>query len=297
MTLPIRRRTFAVLPLVILAFAVSACEINLNAEKIVQRDEKTFAVTGTPELVLSTFDGGIEIQAWDRPEVQIVIEKHLPNEAAAADIEVKATQNGNRITVEVVKPKKFEGVGIHMGKSAKLIVSTPKLTHVTARTGDGGVTVNGISGRIELRSGDGGIRGTSLDGDLTVHTGDGGITLEGVQGRLDLNTGDGGIRVSGKLERLKVHTGDGGVQLEARTGSQLVEDWEITTGDGSVTLRLPEGINAELDARTGDGRISADEFGLRTDEDNRDELKGRLGAGGRALRIRTGDGSISVNKN
>ena len=38
----------------------------------------------------------------------------------------------------------------------------------------------------------------------------------------------------------------------------MSDNWDITTGDGSVSLYLPTGFGAELDAHTGDGTIRND---------------------------------------
>ena len=79
------------------------------------------------------------------------------------------------------------------------------------------------------------------------------------------------------------------------------DDWEISTGDGSVSLYLPAGFNADLDAHTGDGGIRNDlghratrAVGRPGDERDRRTLRGRLGEGGRRLRVQTGDGSITL---
>ena len=37
--------------------------------------EKRFPVVGTPTLHVSTFDGSVEVEAWDRPEIVVTIEK------------------------------------------------------------------------------------------------------------------------------------------------------------------------------------------------------------------------------
>ena len=88
----------------------------------------------------------------------------------------------------------------------------------------------------------------------------------------------------------------------------MTDDWDISTGDGSVTLYLPPDFAAELDAHTGDGGIrnelrvasqaEADETpapgGTTRDENSRRAVRGRLGAGGKLLKIRTGDGSIRL---
>ena len=82
----------------------------------------------------------------------------------------------------------------------------------------------------------------------------------------------------------------------ADPGSTMGENWEITTGDGSVSLYLPTGFGAELDAHTGDGSIRSDLAGLPppTREQSRRTLRGKIGDGGKLLRVRTGDGAIRL---
>jgi DUF4097 and DUF4098 domain-containing protein YvlB len=187
-------------------------------------------------------------------------------------------------------------VGIHMGRSVRFVVSVPKNTDLVARTGDGSIAVTGVHGRLELRSGDGSVTGTGLDGEVVANTGDGSVALEGVKGKVDVNTGDGSVRIAGAPTTLRAHTGDGSVALDLESGTAIKENWEITTGDGGVSLALPGTINAELDASTGDGSINASDFGLQTDRDSRNELRGRIGAGGSTLKVRTGDGGITIAK-
>jgi hypothetical protein len=89
----------------------------------------------------------------------------------------------------------------------------------------------------------------------------------------------------------------------------MSDDWDITTGDGSVTMYLPPDFNAELDARTSDGgirnelhagsRMAEAEEGAGSNRRDRDEesrraLRARLGGGGKLLKIRTGDGAIRL---
>jgi hypothetical protein len=104
------------------------------------------------------------------------------------------------------------------------------------------------------------------------------------------------VTVGGKLTAVRLHTGDGSIVYRAQAGTAMSEDWEITTGDGGVSLYLPSDFGAELDAHTGDGTIRNDLSleGGGTGEVSRRTVRGRIGAGGRQLRIRTGDGSINL---
>jgi len=247
--------------------------------------------------VLSTFDGAIDVRAWDKPEVLVIVEKRAESVEVAKSIKVKFEQSGNRITIEVQKPEEFQGFTINSSRSASVTIQLPAQADLQARSGDGAITLTGITGTIDVKSGDGGIKGTSLGGDLTVRTGDGAVTLDDVKGRIELASGDGALQVQGALARVRAHTGDGPVTVRATAGSRTDDDWEITSGDGPMTLELPRDFAAELDAHTGDGGITVDGLsvaGAAPTGEKRDQLRGSLGTGGKGLKIRTGDGPIRL---
>lgn len=271
--------------------------VGADFAKYVEREEKRFTTTGKPDVRLSTFDGSIEIRPWDRAEVQVIVEKRASTKEAAADIDVRSEQNGNQVTIEVKAPK-TSGFHFNTMRSARLIVSLPATSDILARSGDGSIDIGGVGGRLELRSGDGSIRGRDLNGNVTVHTGDGSIRLDGVHGALNVDTGDGSIVVAGQLTSVRARSGDGSVSIRAQSGSTPSGDWDITTGDGSVTVELPEGFGAELDAHSGDGRVRTENLTLSnvTGTMDRNSLRGRVGAGGPKLRVRTGDGSITLKR-
>ena len=273
--------------------------VGADLGKYVEREEKRFAVAGKPDVSLSTFDGAIEIRPWDKAEVQVVIEKRGRNKEATDAIEVHAEANGNHIEVRVTTPR-TSGMGFHFNfsRSARLIVSVPASADIKANSGDGAIDIEHVAGRVELRSGDGNIRGRSLGGDVTAHTGDGSIRLDGVNGKLTADTGDGSIIAMGRMTMVHARSGDGSVTIQADKGSAADGDWDITTGDGSVTLAVPEDFGAELDAHTGDGSIRMHDITLSnvTGEIGKRNVRGRLGSGGPSLRVRTGDGSITLKR-
>jgi hypothetical protein len=248
--------------------------------RYVERENRRFSTTGKPDVELSTFDGSIEIRSWDRPEVEVIVEKRGPSRSSIADIEVNASQSGNHITVETRWASRTGGFHLGWSRSARLIVSVPASSDLLAKSGDGSIDVEHVDGRIELRSGDGSIRGHDIGGNLNVQTGDGSITVDG------------------SFAGLRAHSGDGSVRVHAAAGVDASGDWEISTGDGSVTLELPDGFNADLDAHTGDGGIHVHEITLSsvTGEISRNSIRGRIGSGGRLLRVRTGDGSITLRR-
>jgi hypothetical protein len=283
-----------------------ACVV-VDSQGHIAREEKRFAVAGTPELRLTTFDGAIEIRSGDAKTVVVEIEKRGPTKEAIEQLMVETKQDGDRIDVAVKRPSNevvLFGLG-RISSTAKLIVTMPRDGHVIARSGDGSIRVEHVRGRLELRTGDGSIRGTDIGGQMVLATGDGSVTIENADGDLDVDTGDGSVSVAGKLGIVKVHTGDGSITFRAEPGTSMKGDWSMTTGDGGISLYLPSDFAAELDAHTGDGSIR-NELQIASDSVDRDRdrdgdrerarrtLKGKLGAGGRTLRIRTGDGSVRL---
>jgi DUF4097 and DUF4098 domain-containing protein YvlB len=263
-------------------FAVgsTACTIDVHGDMAVAREEKRFTVTGDPELNLRTFDGRIELSSWDQKDVRVEIERRGPDSQSAAGLTVNIRQEGNRIVIEAPKPARHAAIHFGNEPSVSLIVTAPRRMKVEARTGDGSIRVNGV------------------EGPVNVHTGDGSIQVRDSMGALNAQTGDGSIDAAGRFNALTVRTGDGSVNIDLDQGSALSVDSSISTGDGSVSLRLPAAFDAEIDAHSGDGRISARGLVETTPERRRDRnsLRARVGNGGRELRLRSGDGSISISR-
>jgi DUF4097 and DUF4098 domain-containing protein YvlB len=282
------------------ALALAACDISIGASEYSVREEKTFTVSGPARLALTTFDGNIEVRGWDRSEVLVEVEKRGPDQATVEKIQVKAVQDGNAITIDVPKPSPLVTTGFRSTPSASLIVSVPTQTAVSARSGDGAVTIRRVNGNIDVDTDDGNVRVEELKGDLKIRTGDGAVDARQIEGAARIDTADGNIRADGVFRGLYLETRDGAIDSTVRSGSAVESDWSATTGDGNVRLELPEGLNAELDAQTSDGRVQLDRVGGpardagESDERERLSFRGKLGSGGKALKVRSGSGSITV---
>jgi hypothetical protein len=294
----------AVLGISMLSIGVSACSIDVRGEGVLKREEKRFVVKGQAELSLRTFDGSIELKSWDKDEVLVEIERRGPDDQTAEALVVNTSQEGNRIVVDVPSPRDRRD-GIHIGSfqspSVSLIVTAPRKVTVEARTGDGSISADDLSGTVELNSGDGSIRAHRVEGGLRVRTGDGSISVTDAAGRVEADSGDGSVELTGRFDAIDVRTGDGSVRLDVLDGSALKTDWSVNTGDGSITLRLPRELDANLDAHTGDGGVHADGLPVAAERDgsdpeNRDTLRTQIGKGGRTLRLRSGDGAINISR-
>jgi len=279
--------------------------------RVVHADEyaKTYAIAQRANVHVDTNDGSVRVVTSDVKQVEF----HVEYSGLQLDktLHVESHQQGDRVdlTARVVSVSGwFGGLGVarrlhievRMPKDADLQVETGDgsvqasllVGNISLHTGDGSIKADGLSGTLDLRSGDGSITVNSLKGAATLYTGDGSISGSDLDGRYDATTGDGSVHLAGRFDGLTVKTGDGSIDARALPGSKMSTGWNLRTGSGSVEMALPGDLPADLDATTGDGRISLD---IPVDGAvTKSEVRGKINGGGRPLAIHTGDGSIHV---
>jgi len=126
--------------------------------------------------------------------------------------------------------------------------------------------------------------------ELDVVTVNGDVEVEGVQGAVEAVTVNGDITISTN-GAASATTVNGSIQ--ARVG-ELADDAEFTTVNGGITLWLPAGVSADVDATTVNGSIETDfpitirgRWGPRT-------ASGEIGGGGANIELTTVNGSIEI---
>jgi hypothetical protein len=282
------RPATAVVVLALVACAAPA----FAASPAVSRYEKTFPTAGRPTLVLRADDASVHVSTWDRPAVGIRVTTQGWAFGAPA-IAVDASQSGDRVLCEVREPHRAVSfvIGLRM---TRVDVSLPRDADLDLSTGDGAIVIEPLAGEIRAQSGDGSIEAEGLRGTVVLSTGDGHIRATALDGSLVARSGDGGITLDGRFDRLEVGTSDGRVTVTAREGSRLASAWD--SGDGSLTLRVPATLRADLDLHTGDGRLTVDLPVEVSGRQERHTVFGRMNGGGPLLRMRCGDGAIRLER-
>jgi DUF4097 and DUF4098 domain-containing protein YvlB len=246
-----------------------------NSLRLVERDSKTFTVTGTPQINLQTFDGYITVHGWDKQEVQLTFSKRAASEQQMRGISLRTNQNGSAITIVADFDQNFarhEANVTFQNALVNLEVYVPRSSMVRLSSGDGRLELEGVNGNLELNTGDGRIDVRDASGRLNARTGDGRIQVENFDGDVQAKTGDGRILLDGKF-----------AGLAAQTGS------------GSILLTVPSDTNAtiETDAE------SVDNQGLTVTEEagsSRNLRRWKIGQGGRVLTLRTGEGRVFLRR-
>ena len=193
------------------------------------------------------------------------------------------------------------GIEIHdhqAGDSVEIEVSLPRGVHISS-VGNRRTIVEihmPHQGKVRVHTGDGEIRLRDVKGELDLESGDGHVEVEGADGILRAHSGDGRIRARGRFDMLDVGTSDGRIEAEALAGSSVGKGWNLKTGDGSVTLMVPENFAADVVLHTGDGHITLDVPLTVEGSYNSSNVQGKLNGGGGVLSIDTGDGSIRLGR-
>lgn len=230
-------------------------------KEFTEKESKTFSVSGTPSVNLSTFDGSITIRGWDKSEVMYTATKRANHPDGARQIKIDTQQQGSSISIVA---RSYEDNGV-----ASLEVFVPRNATLHVSSGNGSLNLDGVSGELDLRTGDGSIEVNGARGQLRANTGDGSIKISDFDGNVDARTGDGSISLDGRFSALAARTGDGSISLSVpansdftietdaedvdNSGLNLVED--IATSKRMRRWKVGRGGNVFL-LSTGDGRVA-----------------------------------------
>jgi putative adhesin len=238
---------------------------------------KTYTLTGKPDLRVDTSDANIHVSTWDQNTIEAKVTT-TRYKIGGDGIRVEEHQTGDKVEIDVRFPRYHFGIinaGTHR---VDIDIHMPREGRVDLHTSDGKIELGNFKGEMQLRSGDGSEE------------------IDSVDGKLHATTGDGHIRANGRFDELDLKTGDGRVDARAAAGSALTAGWRLESGDGTVTLEVPDNLAADVDLHTGDGHIDLDMPVTTEGKIRENEVRGKLNGGGNLLMIHTGDGSIRLRK-
>ena len=207
------------------------------------------------QVEVLNIQGSIEVEGWDRSEVEVVAIKTAEEEGQSlADV---------RVAVEV-GPDSLRVHTLYLRKSEEPVrvdyrLRVPRQVRLE-----------------ELRTVNGDVRVRNVEGTVEAHTLNGNIQQMGISGSV----------VAGTL--------NGDVMLWLRELPGPAGRLELEAVNGDVFLRLPSDSHAYLEVSTVAGRIESELLFSLAGRAGETWLRIRLGRGGVLIRLRTIRGSIRV---
>jgi len=213
---------------------------------------------------ISNVNGSIEIEGWNRDEVRISARKVTTGPAESlGQVGITLDVSPRSVSVATRYP---EGSGVEVYVEFRVRVpARVRLASVT--TVNGSVIVHDVSGAGSL---------ATVNGNVTLARGAGLFSARATNGNLFLDL----LSIAGGLDS------DRRLSRRASLSAQTV--------NGSVVLALPPETGAELEARTQNGDFSSELPLLAHTSAAGRVIRGRVGAGGPLLQLRTVNGAVRL---
>lgn len=251
--------------------------LSFPQSEVSKTETKTFEVKPEGLVVVSSNDGSITVNSWDRDEVEVTMKKtawgrsRRDAERNLDDIEIDISQRGNNLYIREISDKHFNvrfGLldlfrgRVEFGTRVSFDINLPRNMN------------------LDLTSDDGDIRVTDVQGEMSLNTDDGDIILYDVNiTRLDVDIDDGDFRA----ENVK--------PVQSYPNSIIF----VTCDDGEIVLRNVE--TETIDMNLDDANVimrNVTVTNLTADLDDGDfEADITLGDNGR-IRIWSDDGTVEL---
>jgi DUF4097 and DUF4098 domain-containing protein YvlB len=202
-------------------------------------------------------NGSVTVHGWDKPQIQVIamVEAHARTESDAQALAKEVTVQTTGASIRAEGPYTRN----RNSWSVSYEVYVPRHTNLDLVASNGGVSVDGVDARMELRSTNGGLHLTDVAGDVRGTTTNGGVSAE----------------LSGR--------GWSGAGLNLRTTN------------GGVRLTIPENYSANLETGTEHGSISSDIPITVHGRLNR-MISTEIGNGGAPISVTTPNGGVSIRR-
>jgi hypothetical protein len=133
---------------------------------------------------------------------------------------------------------------------------------------------------------------------MTLTTTNGGIALEGTSGRTRFDTTNGGVALLDVSGDVRGSTVNGGLHITLDGSRWRGEGLDVETTNGGVRMEVPANYNAELHTQTSNGGIDIDfPVTVRGRLSSRPRrIDTTIGSGGAPLSVRTVNGGVSISR-
>ena len=257
-----------------LALASVAAAGSLHAQA---DDGTTFRWSGTVaaghRIRLHNMNGDIRVERGSGSKVEVVAERRVNRgDARVVHFEARQTENGDavvcalwgtdqRCTDDGIRGS-YTSSGWRRGNdiSVSMRVLVPDGVRTFARSTNGDVVIEGITGETDAATTNGNVNVRTSGGVVNASTTNGSVVA-----RLGRTDGDGPMR--------------------------------FTSTNGSVTVYAPPSLSADVDMATTNGDVIT-EFPLTVQgRMSRNSVRATLGNGGRSLVVRSTNGSVALKRN
>ena len=295
-----RSSSAALLAVISLLPAIAQAQDDLSAPRQIFTGE----VTNGTWLRIRTMKGNIQVRESSGGRA-VVTAARGSGRGSTAGITFDVVKDASGVTVCVIYPhtRRCDENGYQSSwrrsdgdlASIDLTVELPKGVRLAASTGNGDVNVRGAGAEVQASSGNGEVRVLGAGGRVRASSGNGEIEVSDAKGDVNASSGNGDIIVGTTMGPVSASTGNGRITVRMATLS-AAGDMEFSTGNGSIDVSLPSNLSADVVANVSLRNFET-EFPMQLPgRFSGRRIEGKIGDGGRRIRMSTGNGSVSLRK-
>lgn len=274
-------------------------ELDIEIPQVEVDTDTTFEVDPNGRLELRNHEGEIVVKTWNRNAVRVEA-RH------SSDDRVKIHRSGS-----VVKVRSESRYGHPDIVNYELTV--PRSMAIDLSGNETAVWVEGVQNGLRVETIEGDVTVRDCAGEITLHSVEGVVRLERARGRVEMHSTDGAIEVIDVEGEIFVESIDGNIWLESINSGMLEAQtvdgdvffdgsvrndgrYRLSTHDGNVTVRVPDGTNATVSVATFEGAFEAMFPVEITRAESGRQFSFILGSGGARIELETFDGDIRLER-
>jgi hypothetical protein len=264
------------------------------AERAESKDTRTFAPPQGMVFRVHNSNGLTRITGEDRDDIEVTIHKtaHAESpeaaEALLQEMGLSVDDQGGRLSLEVEIPRRWNRRG-----TANLCIKLPRKMEVWVAAANGRIDIEGIRGLVHARSTNGSAKVSDIVGDIEVATTNAKVSCSCTFGKLLARSSNGKIEIQEHSGSVDASTSNGLIRasLDALGDDGVL----LCTSNGRIVLDLPDEVDADVDIRVDNGVIRNDRELCQKGRETNGRVAGRLGGGGKLIKLRTSNGSVSLH--
>lgn len=223
------------------------------------REERLAAA---PETVIDpAMNGSIHVHGWANADIQVkaCVQTFAPDADAALALAKRVTITDGAGRVVAKGPQPANQSANQAWWSVSYEVWAPSSANLELKANNGSINVDGMNGTVR------------------AHTLNGSLKLKNVSGDVEGETTNGSLSV------------------DVASGGWQGKGMKLNTTNGSIDMRLAQGVSADVEASTVNGRIRSDLSAANVNIEDKHDAKFTLGAGGAKIEARTVNGSVRIS--
>lgn len=270
--------------------------------------KKTYKLDNGGTFLLSNRNGDINIESWDKNEVEVVIVEK--RRARSEDIKIVIDSKSNRLNIRTDYPNRKMSFFYSSDRtsSANFTVKVPRNVHILTDSHNGNILIRGIKGDVEAETHNGRLQIEDLEGNVDVKSHNGNLYLENINGEITSVTHNGRIELD-NIESVNVYAKTHNGSISGELSIDPRGRYEFNTHNSGVKLYIPHDSKVDIDVKSRNRSFSSD---FKIDGDDRDynrssrrsrysrnrntRVTGEINGGGARLKISTNNGSVSLRK-